>query len=136
MISRSGFVLGAVLTALTLAPAFADAADKDVDAICAEARALYEKLRGEAPPDNVVLMRKYTFCPPRITVAPGTTVRWVNVERTSHSVWMKQAGEEESDRLFMDEGWEFTFTTPGEYPYLCGPHWQSDDMVGTVVVTE
>ncbi len=127
-------VAAAVVAAVPAAVSNASAAD--TDAICADARERYIELRGEPPPDNVVLMRQYTFCPPRITVKPGTTVTWVNVERTSHSVWLKEAGEAESDRAFMDEEWSFTFTTPGEYPYLCGPHWEKDDMVGTVIVTD
>ena len=71
-----------------------------------------------------------------MTVKKGTTVRWVNVEkRTSHSVWFKAAGKAESDRLFPEEHVEVTFDLPpGEYPYLCGPHWEKEDMRGTVTV--
>ncbi|MBT3702515.1 MAG: copper-binding protein, partial [Alphaproteobacteria bacterium] len=53
-----------------------------------------------------------------------------------HSVWLKQAGEAESERFFPEEQWEFPFITPGEYPYLCGPHWDQEDMRGFVRVVD
>lgn len=121
---------------LLLLPITAAAADPSV---CPDAEARYAQLPDseKAPPGTVpVLMMRYTFCPPEVTVKPGTTVRWINVERTSHSVWLKEKGEPESDRLFMGEGWEFTFMAPGEYPYLCGPHWEAEKMVGKVIVKE
>lgn len=115
--------------ALAAAPGLA-AADRSV---CADARKRYAAMEPAPPGTVVVLMYQYTFCPDEITVKPGTTVRWVNVERTSHSVWLKDRPE--SDRLFVGENWEFTFVAPGEYPYLCGPH-ESNAMAGRVIVAE
>ena len=108
---------------------------------CAKAEKRYQKLFGKPSAEEdvvIVKMYKYTFCPPRIEVKQGTTVRWVNVDRrTSHSVWLKEAGKPESDRLFSEEKVEMTFDLPpGEYPYLCGPHWKDNDMKGQVTVTE
>ncbi|MBT4940598.1 MAG: hypothetical protein HON14_15790 [Rhodospirillaceae bacterium] len=57
-------------------------------------------------------------------------------KRTSHSVWMKEANINESDRFFPEEIWQHTFTESGAYPYLCGPHWKEQDMRGFVKVTE
>jgi len=139
------------LLALTLAvPAFAgtaSAADADAVAqICAEAQSLFEEIKALPPEEGLppakpgtvhVLTLDYTFCPPLQTVKVGTTVRFVNVEkRTSHSVWFKEAGREESPRLFPVEFWETTFDTPGRYPYLCGPHWEQRDMRGVLEVTD
>ncbi|MCV6548342.1 MAG: plastocyanin/azurin family copper-binding protein [Cohaesibacter sp.] len=109
--------------------------------ICAKAEARYEKLYGKSPSDenvHVVMMYKYTFCPEVIDVKLGETVRWVNVDkRTSHSTWFKEAGREEDARLFPDEVLEMTFDfATGEFPYLCGPHWESDDMIGRVIVSK
>ncbi|MCW8970140.1 MAG: plastocyanin/azurin family copper-binding protein, partial [Rhodospirillales bacterium] len=60
---------------------------------------------------------------------------WINVDkRTSHSVWLKEAGKEESTRFFPEESWEIMFDEPGKYPYLCGPHWDQEKMIGTVTV--
>jgi len=95
-----------------------------------------EALPPPAPGTVHVLMHKYTFCPPQLTVAKGTTVRFVNVDkRTSHSVWFKESGQAESDRLFPVEFWEETFLEPGRYPYLCGPHWEQNGMKGVINVT-
>jgi plastocyanin len=107
--------------------------------ICAKADARYQELFPDAKDEDVVVVKlyKYTFCPRNVSVKPGTTVRWVNVDkRTSHSVWLKDAGQEESERFFPDEQWEFPFITPGKYPYLCGPHWDQEEMTGYVEVTE
>ena len=123
-----------VLAALSAA-ATADAAD-DV-ALCAEADARYAKLGDSTPAqagEVVVKMYKYRFCPSRVEIAPGTTVRWVNLERTTHNAWFKDAGQIEPDRQFLGESWSFTFSQPGEYPYLCGPHGEQEGMTGVVVV--
>ena len=121
----------------------ADAAPSEAERakICEEAEARYQKLFGKPSKDEpvtIVKMYKYTFCPTVLKVKQGTTVRWVNVDkRTSHSVWFKEAGKEESDRLFGEENVEMTFDLPaGEYPYLCGPHWEAEDMTGKVIVKE
>lgn len=128
-------LLTAVLTLVAALPALADEADQ----ICAEAEERYVELFGE-PSDavqdaEVVLMYKYHFCPAQITVKPGTTVRWVNVDkRTSHSVLLKDGGQPESDRIFPEESVEMTFVEPGPQDYLCGPHWETQNMVGMVTV--
>ncbi|MBF0247195.1 MAG: hypothetical protein HQL36_03855 [Alphaproteobacteria bacterium] len=82
-------------------------------------------------------MYKYNFCSKSLSVKTGTVVRFVNVDkRTSHSVWFKAWGKDESDRLFPEEYWEMKFDIPGTYPYLCGPHWQQEGMVGQIEVVD
>lgn len=108
--------------------------------ICAEAERLYQKSAGKPSKDEpfvVVLMYKFTFCPRDIKVKQGARVRFINVDRrTSHSVWFKEAGRPESERVFVDEFVEMKVDLPpGEHPYLCGPHWESDKMVGRMIVT-
>lgn len=124
----------AILALLSFAtPAIA----ADDPALCAEADARFAKLQNVAPAvagEVLVMMYKYRFCPARIVIAPGTTVRWVNLERTSHNAWFKDAGHAEPDRLFQGESWSFTYSQPGDYPYLCGPHGQQEGMTGMVVV--
>ncbi len=119
----------------------AAATPEEIRQICQKAEKRYEKIHGAKPaaPDVVVVkMYKYTFCPGSVTVKQGTTVRWINVDkRTSHSVWFRKKGDEETTRLFSEEMVEMKFDLPaGDYPYLCGPHWQSDGMLGTVTVVE
>ena len=115
--------------------------DEEKAAICAEAEERYVELFGEASANaegvTVVTMYKYNFCPAEIEVPVGTTVRWVNVDkRTSHSVLVKDSGEPESDRAFPEESIEFTFLVPGPQDYLCGPHWETQNMIGMVTVAE
>lgn len=109
--------------------------------ICGQAETRYQKLYGKSSRDepvHIVKMYKYTFCPEVIEVKKGETVRWINVDkRTSHSTWFRDAGREEDVRLFPEEKLEMTFDfATGEFPYLCGPHWESDDMIGRVIVTD
>ncbi len=120
---------------LVAAPAVANEATE----ICAEAEERYVEVFGQpssAVEDaEVVLMYKYNFCPFELTVKAGTTVRWVNVDkRTSHSVLLKDGSEPESDRLFPEESVDLTFLTPGPQEYLCGPHWETQNMIGMVTV--
>lgn len=129
-------------TSLPLAAAFVAAAlpvfaEGDQTEICAEAEARYVELFGQpsaaAEGVSVVTMYKYNFCPATLEVPLGTTVRWVNVDkRTSHSVKVGDAAE--SDRVFPEETIEFTFLTEGAQDYLCGPHWETQKMIGMVTV--
>lgn len=117
----------------------AKAENKGASAVCAEAEARYVDLFGQSSSDaegvTVVTMYKYSFCPAHITVPAGTTVRWVNVDkRTSHSVIVP--GQPESDRAFPEEIIEYTFLEPGDQKYLCGPHWETQEMIGMVTVTD
>lgn len=111
--------------------------DGETKAVCAEAEERFAAQGGKKEPGKVtVLMYKYRFCPPNVTVKAGTTVRWINVDkRTSHSVWLKEAGQPESERMFNFETYEFPFAAPGKYPYICGPHGVEEKMVGHVTVT-
>ena len=132
------FYMAVLASALTFAPHTPIwAADDKQAALCAEAEARYIELFGHSSAEEkgvtVVTMYKYSFCPAQLTVQVGTTVRWVNVDkRTSHSVIVP--GEPESDRAFPEEAIEFTFLLPGDQQYLCGPHWESNDMIGMITV--
>lgn len=125
------------LLLLAVQPALAE--DDKSAAICAEAEERYIEMFGHASSEEegvtVVTMYKYKFCPAEITVPPGTTIRWVNVDkRTSHSVILKGTDVPESDRLFPEEDFEFTFHIPGRQNILCGPHWETQEMFGMVTV--
>lgn len=145
-------IISSTVCLLLFAPAVAFSADdgqeptglkevtEDITKTCAEADERFNKVMGETKeePDVVtVKLYKYTFCPPNIEVKKGTTVRWVNVDRrTSHSVWLKQADEAESERFFPEELWSYTFNESGKFPYLCGPHWKQEKMYGHVTVIQ
>ncbi|MEP3047033.1 MAG: plastocyanin/azurin family copper-binding protein [Roseibium sp.] len=114
-------------------------ADDKTAAICADAEERYVDTYGKPSSAEegvtVVLMYKYKFCPEKLAVPIGTTVRWVNVDkRTSHTVWLNETDVPESDRLFPEENFEFTFLVAGSQNYLCGPHWETQKMIGMVTV--
>ena len=122
--------------------AFAGPALADPEAErCAEAAAAYKALTGkEAAADpNLVLMYKYRFCPVTVKVKRGATVRYINVDkRTSHSVWLKADGREESERVFQEGVIEVSTVglADGEHEVLCGPHWERDGMKAIIIVGE
>ncbi len=136
-------MVAAIVGIATFLPgdAFADShtSTQEKARICAKAGKRYQKLFGKPPTEegvSVVMMHKYTFCPSNITVKRGATLRWVNVDkRTSHSVWFKQLGKPESDRLFGEEQIEMTLDqAPGTHTYLCGPHWKEEGMNSAVML--
>ena len=77
-----------------------------------------------------VSMDHNSFIPGEITVAPGTTVTWVNNEAMPHTVVSPNQGFR-SKTLVKDARFSFTFTTPGDYDYLCSIH---PNMKGKVIV--
>jgi plastocyanin len=77
-----------------------------------------------------VKIDNFTFAPPVLTVAPGTTVTWTNEDDIPHTVTAKEKAFR-SKALDTDNAFSFTFTTPGEYEYFCSLH---PHMVGKVVV--
>jgi plastocyanin len=81
-------------------------------------------------PVATVSMDHNTFIPSEITVAPGTTVTWVNNETMPHTVVNPNQGFR-SKFLVKDAKFSFTFTTPGDYDYLCSIH---PNMKGKVIV--
>lgn len=113
-------------------------ADAEIDKICGKADARYEELFGDAKPADgtvVIKLYKYTFCPPNLEIKKGTKVQFINVDkRTSHSVWFKDKGDDESERFFPEELVEMFFNEVGEFDYLCGPHWESDNMRGSLTI--
>lgn len=131
----------AAVTILLISAAGARAATpEEVAATCEEAARRYEEQFGSAQaaaPQPVVAMYKHTFCPRKLTVRQGTVVKFINVDkRTTHSFWFRDAGKPESERFLPGEGASMTIDLPpGEHTYLCGPHWEREDMTGTITVT-
>jgi plastocyanin len=71
------------------------------------------------------------FAPAAVTVAPGTTVTWVN----NGGVHSSQSDGRWDSGLLTAAGatFSFTFNTPGTYSYYCLPH-RALGMVGTITV--
>jgi plastocyanin len=64
---------------------------------------------------------KFAFTPKEITVAPGTTVVWINHDETPHTV---SAADHAfvSKALDTDDRYEHTFTEEGDVAYFCTVH--------------
>src|SRR5215470_3085935 len=77
-----------------------------------------------------VRIDNFSFTPPTLVVAPGTTVTWTNADDSPHSVREKD-GKFKSAALDTDDSFSQTFTAPGEYEYFCSIH---PRMTGKVVV--
>lgn len=79
---------------------------------------------------NVVTIDNFTFSPKALTVAVGTTVKWVNHDDIPHTVVEKNTAFR-SKALDTDDFYSFTFTGAGTFDYFCGLH---PHMVGQIIV--
>jgi len=77
-----------------------------------------------------VKIDNFSFGPATLTVAPGTTVTWINRDDIPHTVVSTDSAFK-SKVLDTDEKFSFTFTKAGNYPYFCSIH---PKMTATVVV--
>jgi plastocyanin len=78
----------------------------------------------------VVSIRDFAFTPQTLTVHPGTTVTWKNLDDEPHTVRGADA-QIRSDALDQDESYSVKFDKPGTYKYGCSIH---PKMSGTIVV--
>lgn len=81
-----------------------------------------------APATASIQIANFAFEPSTVTIRAGGSVTWTNTDGDRHSVLLDGS---ESARL--DQGGTFsrTFSSPGEFAYVCGLH---SSMTGTVVV--
>ena len=79
---------------------------------------------------NEVTIDNFTFVPKELTVAVGTTVKWVNHDDTPHIVVDKNKAFR-SKALDTNDSFSFTFASAGTFDYFCGLHPQ---MVGKIIV--
>lgn len=79
---------------------------------------------------NSVTIDNFSFTSPELTVAVGTTVKWVNHDDIPHNVVaMNKAFR--SKPLDTDDSYSFTFASAGTYDYFCGLH---PKMQGKIIV--
>ena len=64
---------------------------------------------------------KFAFGPKEITVAPGTTVVWINHDETPHTIAASDHSFV-SKALDTDDRYEHTFADEGDIPYFCTVH--------------
>ena len=79
---------------------------------------------------NVITIDNFTFTPPELTVAVGTTVKWVNHDDIPHLVVNKDKAFR-SKALDTDDSFSYRFASAGTFDYFCGLH---PHMVGKVIV--
>ena len=68
-----------------------------------------------------VHIKDFAYHAATLTVAPGTTVRFVNDDGEAHTV---TAADKSFDSTGLDTGdtWTHSFTKPGTYAYFCALH--------------
>jgi len=79
---------------------------------------------------SVDLPPSYKFEPAHIEVSAGSTVTWTNHDNFTHSVEVD--GQSEVHMMRPGETAQVTFSTPGDYHYVCTLHTQN--MQGVVTV--
>jgi len=74
-----------------------------------------------APAPQKLEIHQFKFLPPSLSVAPGTTVTWVNQDEETHTV-TSATGAFASTALEHDGKFTHTFSAPGTYTYFCALH--------------
>jgi plastocyanin len=93
---------------------------------------LFASTAGAQGKTTTVNIKDFAFHPSKITVAPGTKVKWVNKDKKAHTATSTQPhGAFDSGKLKQGESYSFKFKHPGTYKYHCKIH---PEMKGTVTV--
>jgi plastocyanin len=84
------------------------------------------------PAPNQVFIDNFTFNPPRLTVAAGTKVTWINHDDVPHTATSSARPRPfDSKTLDTDEQYSHVFSKPGTYDYFCAVH---PHMTGQIIV--
>jgi plastocyanin len=90
----------------------------------------YGAVAAEDP--NVVAIDNFTFGPKELTVAVGTTVKWMNRDDIPHTVVETSTSRVfRSKALDTDDSFSYTFASVGTFTYFCSLHPQ---MTGKIIV--
>jgi plastocyanin len=79
---------------------------------------------------SAVSIANFSFQPPTMTIAVGTTVTWTNNDSTGHTVTADD-GSFKSDKLATGASFSQTFAKAGTFAYHCSIH---PSMTGTITV--
>ncbi len=81
-----------------------------------------------------VSIQNYAFIPGSVTIQPGTTVTWTNLDPIYHTVTSTEPSPVAFNSPVLHQGdtFQFTFTQPGTYHYICNIH---PFMRGIVIVS-
>ena len=64
---------------------------------------------------------KFAFAPKEITIAPGTKITWTNRDEAPHTVTSSDKSFN-SKGLDTDDKFEHTFSSEGDFSYICTVH--------------
>jgi plastocyanin len=92
---------------------------------------LFAPTAGAQGKTMTVSIKNFAFDPPNATVAPGTSVTWVNDDQVPHTATAND-GAFDSGTLQPGQSYSFAFDKPGTYTYHCNIH---PDMTATVSVS-
>ena len=70
--------------------------------------------------DTTVTIKNFSFAMD-VTVTPGSTVTWTNLDGEPHTV-VSADGLFRSPALDQNDSFRFTFDKPGIYKYICSIH--------------
>jgi plastocyanin len=79
----------------------------------------------------VVEIQGFAFSPKDLVIAPGTTVKWINLDAAPHTASTTSDATFDSGTLSQGESFSFTFDSVGSFPYQCDIH---TSMKGSVTV--
>jgi plastocyanin len=71
--------------------------------------------------DTMVVLKNFDFSPMDVTVTPGSTVTWKNMDGEPHTV-ASADGVFRSPALDQNDTYQFKFDKPGVYKYICSIH--------------
>ena len=83
-------------------------------------------------PVSIIHIKNFAYVPDKVTIHPGSTVRFVQDDETPHTVTATDKSYD-SGNLNQKDSWRHTFTAEGTYTYFCAYHTY---MKGTVVVVK
>jgi plastocyanin len=101
--------------------------------VCLVTVAIVQPARADgAGPATTVVIDNFSFNPPKLSIAAGSTVTWKNQDDMPHTI-VNDASPREFKSPPLDSGEQFswTFSKPGTYTYFCSIH---PKMVGVVTV--
>ena len=82
---------------------------------------------------NIIEMQDNRYAPSKLTVQVGTTVTFKNTGLNTHNA-TSLTGVWDSGLLTTGQTFQYTFTTPGTYKFICSQHFL-EGMTGTLTVS-
>ena len=83
------------------------------------------------PTTHTVKMEGMVFVPASLTIKPGDSVIWKNIDIVEHTATASAAGGFDSKMVAAGKSWKHTFKAKGSFAYICKYH---PTMTGTLTV--